>query len=127
MAEMQRLFERLRTEPALQDAAYDPPFSDFNPVIDNHGAAVNVTVPVATARIKFRYSAKVDPAPVLAAVHEAAARAGVSVKEDREGFPPELPTDHPLVALCVAATGQAPRTAPYAPGRYCACGPPSSR
>jgi len=33
-------------DPTLQDPAYDPPFSDFNPVLDNHGAAVNVTVPV---------------------------------------------------------------------------------
>ena len=30
LAEMKTLFERLRTDPALQDPAYDPPFSDFN-------------------------------------------------------------------------------------------------
>ena len=113
LMEMKAIFERLRNDAGLQDADYDPPFSDFNLVIDNHGAAVNVTVPVATARIKFRYSAKVDPAPVLAAVHAAASRFGVSVREDREGFPPELAAEHPLVALCVAASGQAACTAPY--------------
>ncbi|HTW70398.1 MAG TPA: M20/M25/M40 family metallo-hydrolase [Acetobacteraceae bacterium] len=113
LVEMKAIFERLRSDASLQDADYEPPFSDFNLVIDNHGAAVNVTVPLATARIKFRYSAKVDPAPVLAAVREAAARSGVTVTEDREGFPPELPADHPLVALCAAATGQTARTAPY--------------
>ena len=64
MAAMHRLFERLRTDPSLQDPAYDPPFSDFNPVIDNHGAAVNMTVPKATVRIKYRYSASVDPTTV---------------------------------------------------------------
>jgi len=113
LLEMKAIFERLRSDSGLQDSGYDPPFSDFNLVIDNHGAAVNVTVPVATARIKFRYSAKVDPAPVVTAVHEAAARSGVTVTEDAEGFPPELPADHPLVALCVAATGQPAQTAPY--------------
>ena len=114
LAEMKAVFERLRTDRGLQDAAYDPPFSDFNLVIDNHGAAVNVTVPLATARIKFRYSAKIDPTPVLAAVHAAAARAGVTVTEAREGIPPELPADHPLVRLCAdTAWAQAPRTAPY--------------
>ena len=87
--------------PASQDPDYDPPFSDFNVVIDNHGAAVNVTVPKATARIKFRYSAKIDPTPVLQAVHDAAERFGIAVTEAREGFPPELPPDHPLVRLCV--------------------------
>ena len=128
LVEMRAIYERLRTDPALQDRDYDPVFSDFNLVIDNHGAAVNVTVPKATARIKFRYSAKVDPTPVLRAVQQAAGRAGVEVTEAREGLPPELPADHPMVRLCVEtvgaetvgaetvggeAVGAAPRTAPY--------------
>jgi acetylornithine deacetylase/succinyl-diaminopimelate desuccinylase-like protein len=113
LVEMKAIYERLRTDPALQDGDYDPVFSDFNMVLDNHGAAVNVTVPVATARIKFRYSAKLDPAPVLTAVAEAAARTGVVVTETREGSPPELPVDHPLVLLCAETVGVAPRTAPY--------------
>ena len=65
LAEMRLLAERLRTDPAFQDAAYDPPFPDFNPVLDNHGAAVNVAVPLATCRIKFRHSRGLDPAPWL--------------------------------------------------------------
>ena len=113
LAEMKTVFERLRTDPALQDPDYDPPFSDFNLVLDNHGTAVNVTVPRATARIKFRCSAKIDPAPIVAAVHAAAARAGVAVTEAREGHPPELPADHPLIRLAATLTGTAPQTAPY--------------
>jgi acetylornithine deacetylase len=113
LIEMKSVFERLRTDPTLQDQDYDPPFSDFNVVIDNHGAAMNVTVPKATARIKFRYSAKVDPAPVLQSVYDAAKRFGIQVDEAREGFPPELPIDHPLVKLCVDTVGQQPGTAPY--------------
>ena len=113
MVEMKLIHDRLRTDPSLQDTDYDPVFSDFNLVIDNHGAAVNVTVPAATARIKFRRSAKVDPRPVLEAVHAAAARFGVTVTEAREGEPPELPADHPLVRLCVEEAGKPARTAPY--------------
>lgn len=113
MMEMKSVFQRLRTDPALQDPDYDPPFSDFNPILDNHGAALNVTVPTATARIKFRYSAKVDPQPVLDAVREAAARHGLALSEETEGFPPELAADHPLVRLCEDVAGAAPRTAPY--------------
>ncbi|MGE0226730.1 MAG: M20/M25/M40 family metallo-hydrolase [Acetobacteraceae bacterium] len=113
MVEMKAIYQRLRSDTSLQDPEYDPPFSDFNLIIDNHGAAVNVTVPVATARIKFRYSAKVDPAPVLQAVQAAAERTGVTVTEAREGFPPELPVAHPFVQLCVGLVGAAPRTAPY--------------
>lgn len=113
LAAMQQVFARLRHAPDLLDPGYDPPFSDFNLVIDNHGAAVNVTVPKATVRIKFRYSAKVDPKPVQEAVHQAAAQAGIQVTEAHEGSPPELPVEHPMVRLCVDTTGAPVRTAPY--------------
>lgn len=113
LMDMKGIYERLRSDTTLQDPAYDPPFSDFNLIIDNHGTAVNVTVPKATARIKYRYSASVDPVPVQQAVREAAARAGVQLIEEGEGFPPELPMDHPLVRLCVELTGAPPRTAPF--------------
>jgi acetylornithine deacetylase/succinyl-diaminopimelate desuccinylase-like protein len=113
LAEMKELFDRLINDKSLQDDAYDPPFSDFNPVIDNHGTAINVTVPVATARIKFRYSAKIDPAPVRQKVHEAARRYDVTVTEAEEGRPPELAIDHPLVRACVNASGQPAATAPF--------------
>lgn len=113
LAEMKAIHERLRSDPALQDPAYDPPFSDFNLVVDNHGAAVNVTVPLASARIKFRYSRRVDPAPILEQVRAAAARHGVEVAMRAEGPPPELPEEHPLIRLAVGLTNQAPRTVPF--------------
>ncbi|NMJ42985.1 M20 family metallopeptidase [Roseomonas sp. JC162] len=113
LAEMKGIFERLRHDPAFHDAAYDPPFSDFNLVVDNHGTAVNVTVAKATARIKFRRSRSIDYSGIEAAVQDAARRAGVTLTEKREGTPPELPVDHPLVRLGAEVTGQAPRTAPY--------------
>lgn len=113
LAEMKTVFERLRHDPAFQDAAYEPPFSDFNLVIDNHGTAVNVTVAKATARIKFRRSRSIDYSGIEAAVHEAARRTGVALTERREGTPPELPVDHPLIRLATGITGQAAHTAPY--------------
>jgi acetylornithine deacetylase/succinyl-diaminopimelate desuccinylase-like protein len=113
LAEMKILYERLLSDGALQDQAYDPPFSDFNVVIDNHGTAINVTVPVATARIKFRYSAKVDPTTIREAVHAAAARYDLTVAEAEEGNPPELPDTDPFVRQCVEISGQASTTAPF--------------
>jgi len=113
LAEMRGLFGRLREDPAFRDPAYDPPFPDFNLVIDNHGAAVNVAVPRATCRIKFRRSRGVRPEPVLEAVRAAAGRAGVSLEVVAEGEPPELPEDHPLVRLCAGLSGRAPATVPF--------------
>ena len=113
LAEMKAIHAKLRHDPALQDPAYDPVFSDFNLVIDNHGTAVNVTVPTATVQVKFRYSARIDPAPIVDAVRQAAACAGLALTEAREGSPPELPADHPYVRLVVDQLGAAAKTAPY--------------
>ena len=113
LADMKAIYERLRSDPSLQDAAYDPVFSDFNTIIDNHGTAVNVNVPKATATIKFRFSAKIDPAPIVEAVRSSASRNGLELHESREGRPPELPRDHWFVGLCQEATAQTAGVAPY--------------
>ena len=113
LAEMRGLSQRLRDDPAFRDAAYDPPFPDFNLVIDNHGTAVNVTVARATCRIKFRRSRGLRPEPVLEAVRAAARRAGLALEIVAEGEAPELPADHPLVRLCAELSGRAPATVPF--------------
>ena len=113
LAAMREIHERLRTDPTLQDEAYDPAFSDFNLIIDNHGTAVNVNVPRATAVIKFRYSAAIDPGVVVDGVRDAARRYGLALAESWEGRPPELPADHPFVRLCSETVGVAPDVAPY--------------
>ncbi len=113
LAEMRAIFEWLRADRTVQDAAYDPPFSDFNLVIDNCGTAVNVTVPLAIARIKFRYSASIDPMRVVERVRAAAAEAGLEVAEAWEGKPPELAADDPLIGLVEQTSGKAATTAPY--------------
>lgn len=113
MADMAAIFDRLRTETALQDPGYNPPFSDFNPLIDNHGAAINMTVPKATARIRYRYSAAIDPAPIVDAVQAAADRHGLELTILRGAAPPELPADHPLIALAIRITGIPAATVPF--------------
>ena len=106
LADMKAIHERLRSDPALQDPAYDPVFSDFNLVVDNHGTAVNVTVPIATATIKYRYSAAIDPKPIVEAVRASAARNGLDLSEKHEGRPPELAPGHWFVGLCQEASGE---------------------
>jgi acetylornithine deacetylase/succinyl-diaminopimelate desuccinylase-like protein len=113
LAALRTIHDQLRNDPDLLDLAYDPPFSDFNPVIDNYGAAVNVTVPRATVRVKFRFSARIDPAPIVEAVRDAASSAHLRLTERREGNPPELPSDHRLIRTAVELTGNDARTAPY--------------
>jgi acetylornithine deacetylase/succinyl-diaminopimelate desuccinylase-like protein len=85
LIDMRAIEERLRSDPAFRDDAYDPPFSDFNLIIDNHGTAVNVTAAKATARIKFRSSHSVPPGPILEQVRAAADRAGDAQSEGAAG------------------------------------------
>ena len=113
LAEMRALHERIMTDPTLQDPTYEPPFSDFNLVLDNFGTAANVSVPRATAVIKYRYTAHIDPTTVVEAVREAAARSGLALDESRDAKPPEIPADHPLIRLCVAETGRPASVVPY--------------
>ena len=113
LAEMRTLWQRLRDDPAFRDPGYEPPFPDFNLVLDNHGAAVNVTVPRATCRIKLRHTRSVGPEPVLEAVRAAAERAGVSLEIADEGTAPELAADHPLVRLCAELSKRTPATVPF--------------
>ena len=113
LAALREIHERLRTDPLLQDTAYDPVFSDFNPIIENHGTAVNVTVPKATVRVKYRYSAGIDPASVIDSVQRAADAAGLVLSTKHEGHPPELPADHLLIQTATELTGAPAVTAPY--------------
>jgi acetylornithine deacetylase/succinyl-diaminopimelate desuccinylase-like protein len=113
LVDMKAIAARLRIDPALLDAAYDPPFSDFNPIIDNHGTAVNITVPVATVRIKYRFSAGISPSIVIAAVEQAALRHGLEFRLVTSGDPMELAEDHPLIRFGVAVAGQPTRTVPF--------------
>lgn len=113
LADMKGVYERLLSDPALQDAAYDPVFSDFNVIVDNHGTAVNVNAPKATAMIKFRYSASIDPTSIVEAVRSSASRNGLELNESREGKPPELARDHWFVGLCQDATAKTAGVAPY--------------
>jgi acetylornithine deacetylase len=113
LAEMKALDARLRGDPDLLDHGYEPPFSDFNLIIDNHGTAVNVTVPVATVRIKYRFSKRIDPSIVIDAVRGASERAGLEMAFVTSGDPVDVPAGHPLIRLAADASSQPPITVPF--------------
>ncbi len=106
LADMRELHVTLRQDPRYRDPQYTPPFCDLNFVVDNYGAASNMTVGKATCRIKFRYSKAFDPEWVVDAVQASARRNGLSLAVVREASPPELPLDHPLVRLGARLSGQ---------------------
>jgi len=106
LADMRELHFTLRREPRYHDPLYTPPFCDLNFVVDNYGAASNMTVGKATCRIKFRYSKAFDPEWVVEAVQASARRNGLSLSVVREASPPELPLEHPLVRLGARLSGQ---------------------
>jgi acetylornithine deacetylase len=108
LADMRELHLLLRREPKYPDPLYTPPFCDLNFVVDNYGAASNMTVGKATCRIKFRYSKSFNPEWVVETVQASAKRNGLSLAIVREASPPELPVEHPLVRLAERLSGKPP-------------------
>lgn len=108
LSDMRELHLELREASRFQDSAYSPPWCDLNIVIDNYGAAPNVTVGVATCRMKLRYSKSVDPEPIVERVRQSADRHELELTIQREAPPPELPVDHPLVSMVADVSGAAP-------------------
>ena len=104
--EMGKLYEELVEDEAYWDPDFDPPFPDWNITIDNHGTAANVTVPLSTCRVNFRYSRILDPGPVMARVRESAEKAGVELESWNSGPPLYLPPESELVQLALEVTGE---------------------
>ena len=112
--EMGKLYEELVGDEAYWDPDFEPPFPDWNITIDNHGTAANVTVPLSTCRVNFRYTRTLDPGPVMARVRESAEKAGVELESWSSGPPLYLPPESELVQLALEVTGeQAPISVPY--------------
>jgi acetylornithine deacetylase len=107
LADMRELHLKLRSDPAFQDAAYDPTWCDLNIIVDNYGTAPNTTVGQATCRMKMRYSKSIDPAPIVETVRRSAERHRLELEIRPEASPPELPAAHPLVALVESIAGRA--------------------
>ena len=112
--EMGKLYEELVEDEAYWDPDFEPPFPDWNITLDNHGTAANVTVPLSTCRVNFRFSRTLDPGPVMARVRESAEKAGVELESWSSGPPLYIPQDSELVQLALEVTGeQAPISVPY--------------
>ncbi|MDB5601990.1 MAG: Acetylornithine deacetylase [Xanthobacteraceae bacterium] len=109
LADIRDLHLRLRSDVTLHDTQYDPPFCDLNFVIDNYGTFPNVTVGLATCRIKFRYSKSIDPRPVVEEIRRSAATHGLDIEVRPEAPPPELPADAPLVRAMEQIIGRKAR------------------
>jgi acetylornithine deacetylase len=109
LADISDLHLRLRRDVALHDSQYDPPFCDLNFVIDNYGTAPNVTVGLATCRIKLRYSKSIDPSPFVEEIRRSAEAHGLQVEMRQEEPPPELPADAPMVRAMESIIGRKAR------------------
>ena len=99
---------------AYRDADFEPPYPDWNIVIDNFGTAPNVTVPRSRCTINFRYTHRMDPGPIIRRVEDLARTYGVGLSYWSSGSPLFTPPDSPLVQLALeVADQQEPVTVPF--------------
>jgi acetylornithine deacetylase len=109
-----RLQQELTEQEAYRDPDFEPPFPDWNIVIDNFDAAPNVTVPMSHCTVNFRYTRRLDPLPIIRMVEDSARANGVGLTYWTSGGPLFTPPGAPLVPLAREVAGQrAPITVPY--------------
>ncbi len=77
LAEMKAMYDATETDPAWQNAAFDPPTVSWNIGINDHTAAVNITPPQSVCTVYFRPMPGQDAELLLERARAAAARCGV--------------------------------------------------
>lgn len=96
------------------DPEFQPPFPDWNIVVNNFDTAPNVTVPISRCTVNFRYSPRLDPKPIVRRVEESALANEVELRYWSSGNPLFTPQNSSIVRRALEATGQnAAITVPY--------------
>ncbi len=112
--DMWHLYKELMENEAYWDPGFEPPYPDWNIVIDNFGTAPNVTVPRSHCTVNFRYTHKLNPAPIVQRVEDSARTSGVELTYWSSGDPLYTPPDSPLVQLALEVLAQQePVSVPY--------------
>ena len=112
--EMWGLYKELTGNEDHWDTHFEPPYPDWNIVIDNFGTAPNVTVPKSQCTVNFRYTPRLDPEPIIRRVEESASANGVDLTYWSSGDPLYTPADSPLVQLALELAGEhEPVSVPY--------------
>jgi acetylornithine deacetylase len=112
--DMWSLYKELTENEDYFDAHFEPPYPDWNIVIDNFDTAPNVTVPKSHVTVNFRYTPQLDPAPIIRRVEESARINGVDLDYWSSGDPLFTPADSPLVRLALELAGERePVNVPY--------------
>ena len=104
--DMRGLYTELTENEAYRDPDFEPPYPDWNIVIDNFDSAPNVTVARSRCTINFRYTDRLDPAPIIRKVEDSAQENGVALTHWSSGDPLLTPPDSPLVRLALDVAGQ---------------------
>ena len=104
--EMWQLHQELIAQDEYHDDDFEPPYPDWNIVIDNFDTAPNVTVPKSSCTINFRYSQRLDPEPIIRRVESSARSNDVDLSYWSSGAPLLTPPDSTLVQLALETTGE---------------------
>ena len=112
--DMWGLYKDLTEKQEYMDPEFQPPYPDWNIVVNNFDTAPNVTVPISRCTINFRYGPQLDPNPIVRRVEESAFTNGVKLRYWSSGNPLFTPQNSSIVRLALEATGQnAAVTVPY--------------
>jgi len=114
LVEMKAIHDETESDPAWQDARFDPPTVSWNIGINDHTAAFNITAPQSICTVYFRPMPGQKPEILLNRARAAAERCGIEFHVARSASPLYVDPESELVAELLAIVGQkTPRTVTY--------------
>lgn len=114
LSEMKAIYDEVESDPAWQNAEFDPPTVTMNIGINDHTRAVNITPPQSICTVNFRPMPGQDPDSLIERCRKAAEECGIEFEPILRAKPLYVDPQSDFVreALDVAG-GDAPRTVSY--------------
>ncbi len=114
LAEMKRIHDETRVDPAWQHPAFDPPGISWNIGINDHTKAVNMTAARSVCTVYFRPAPGQDPEVLMDRARRAAERCGIEFEVLEAGRPLHVDPDSDFVReVLEASANDRPRTVCY--------------
>ena len=106
LSEMKAIFEETESDPAWQNAEFDPPTIRWNVGINDHTRAVNITPPQSVCTVYFRPMPGTDVEGLIGRARGKAEECGLDFEVRINAKPLYIEPGAPFVAECLELTGR---------------------
>ena len=114
LSEMKAIHDELETDPAWQNAEFDPPGVSWNIGINDHTAAINITAPQSVCTVYFRPTPGQNGDLLIDRARRAAEKCGIEFRAAHTAKPLYVDPKSPFVQETLKLAGKdSPKTVSY--------------